>query len=152
MPSATSGSTSIEINATPERVYEIVSDVTTIGDRSPESTGAEWLAGGGAAVGSRFKGHNRLGLLRWTTECLVTVATPGIEFAFDVMHPNGRVETHWKYVIEPNDLGCRLTESYDFEWCPLPYRIAELPIPRDKQLRRGIAVTVRQVKSAAEAR
>ena len=151
MPSATNGSTSIEINASPARVYDIVSDVTSIGDRSPESTGAEWVAAAGPEVGARFKGHNRLGLVRWTTECEVTVATPGEEFAFDVLHPSGRVETHWKYVIESTEQGCRLTESYDFEWCPVAYRIAELPIPRDKQLRRGIAETVRQVKAAAEA-
>ena len=150
MPSATQGSSSIDITADPQRVYEIISDVTTIGERSPESTGAEWISGAGAEVGARFSGHNRLGLLRWTTECEVTVATPGKEFGFDVLHPSGRVETHWRYLIEPTESGCRLTESYDFEWCPLAYRIAELPIPRDKQLRRGIAQTVRRVKAAAE--
>jgi hypothetical protein len=152
MTSATSGSASIDINATPERVYEIISDVTTIGERSPESTGAEWLAGDGgrAAVGARFKGHNRLGLLRWTTECEVTAATPGREFAFDVVHRSGRVETSWRYLIEALGDGCRLTETYEFQWCPIAYRLAEIPFPRDRQLRRGITETIRQVKATAE--
>lgn len=44
--------------ATPERIWESVSDVTKIGRYSPETFEAEWLDGAtGPVVGARFRGH-----------------------------------------------------------------------------------------------
>jgi len=44
-----------------------------------------------------------------------------------------------------------LTESFEFLWCPVANRIAELPIPRGSQVSRGIRQTLRNIKAAAEA-
>jgi len=152
MPSATHGQASIDIAASPDRVYEIAADITRIGERSPECDRAEWLDGAtGPAVGARFRGHNHLGPLRWSTVCEVTSAVPGKEFAFSVVDGKGRVQTRWRYLIEDADGHTRLTESYEFLTCPRIVRLAETPIPRDKQLRRGIEATVRSIKAAAEA-
>ena len=69
----------------PDVAYAAVSDVRTVGTRSPETV-AVTLRGSAPpfAVGARFKGHNRNGRFRWSTLCTVTEAEPGRVFAFDV--------------------------------------------------------------------
>ena len=51
-------SVTVHMAAPPERVWELVSDVTRIGSYSPETFEAEWLDGAtGPAVGAKFRGH-----------------------------------------------------------------------------------------------
>jgi len=152
MPTATTGEATVRILGSPEDVYDVVADVTRMGERSPECYRCEWLDGAtSAVVGARFRGYNRLGPLRWATTCTVTRAKPGREFAFTVMSRHGREETRWRYLVEPDGDGTRLTESYQFLWCPVVARIAEIPFPRDRQLRRGLRQTLASVKSTVEA-
>ncbi len=42
-------SISREISASPEQLYSMVSDVTRMGEWSPENEGGEWLGGGTTA-------------------------------------------------------------------------------------------------------
>src|SRR5271155_1937660 len=71
-------------------VYEQLSDVTTIGQRSPETHAAKWIT-----RGKKFKGYNHIGpLYRWSTVCKVTADVPGRAFAFDVAWPS---KTSWRY-------------------------------------------------------
>ena len=54
------GSVTVHMDAPPETVWALVSDVTKIGQFSPETFEAEWLDGAtGPAVGARFRGHVR---------------------------------------------------------------------------------------------
>lgn len=69
-------------------------------------------------------------------------AHPAHEFAFTTLHKNGREETQWTYQFDQIATGTQVTESYEFMWCPITNRIAELPIPRYRQLRRGIIETL----------
>jgi hypothetical protein len=152
MTTATRGEDSIWIAAAPQLVYDVVSDVPRMGERSPECYRCEWLDGAtAAAVGARFRGYNRLGLLRWSTTSTVVTADPGREFAFTVMSRGGREETRWRYVMEERDGGTLLSESYEFVWCPAVARVAEIPFPRDRQLRRGVRRTLLAAKASAEA-
>ena len=51
---------SVHIDAPAERVWELVSDVTRIGEFSPETFEAEWLDGADRPrAGARFRGHVR---------------------------------------------------------------------------------------------
>jgi uncharacterized protein YndB with AHSA1/START domain len=151
MPTAKHGQASIDIAAPPEDVYDLIADITRMGEWSPECYRCEWLDGAtSAAVGAKFRGHNRLGKARWTTDAIITAAEPGREFAFTVVHKSGREETLWRYELRQVGVGAEVTESYRFLWCPIVNRIAELPIPRDKQLRRGIQETLNRIKSVAE--
>ena len=91
MPTATTSEARVEIDAAPLTVYELISDITHMGDWSPECYRCEWLNGATAAEeGARFRGHNRLGKVRWHTDAIVTVADPGREFAFTTLHKEGR--------------------------------------------------------------
>jgi len=86
------------------------------------------------------------------TDAVITIADPGRELAFTTLHKDGREETLWRYQFNPVGAGTEVSESYRFLWCPIANRIAELPIPRDKQLRRGIQETLTRIKTAAEHR
>lgn len=81
------GEVSLWIDAEPQAVWEIVSDVTRIGELSPETFEAMWTHGAtGPAVGARFKGHvkrNGVGPTYWTT-CTVTTCVAGEDFGFGV--------------------------------------------------------------------
>src|SRR5271168_5603593 len=86
------GSVLVHIAAPPGQVWDLVSDVTRIGEFSPETFEAEWLDGAdGPRAGVRLRGHvrrNGVGPVYWTT-CTVLVADPEREFAFAVNGPGG---------------------------------------------------------------
>lgn len=102
---------SIEIGASPESVYDLVADVTRMGEWSTENTGADWREGATGQAGDWFDGHNKSGERVWTRGCEVAVAEPGSDFTFVV---NGVEDncTWWSYELEPIDLGTRLTERW----------------------------------------
>jgi hypothetical protein len=146
------GQESIQIAALPEALYDLIADVTRMGEWSPECYRCEWLDGATAAqVGARFRGHNRLGRIHWKTTVVITAAEGGREFAFTVVHDEtGREETAWQYRFEPSSNGTLLTESFEFLWCPVGNRVVELLVPRGRQVNRGIHQTLRRIAATAE--
>ena len=146
-------STTVYIEAPAERVWALVTDVTRVGEWSPETVRAEWLDGArGPAVGARFRGHNkRRG--SWSTTCTVTAAEQGREFAFSV----GKDETRWRYQFAPESGGCAVTES--FEIVRTPGAVGRFltkigtGVPwseREADLVRGMEETLRRLKAVAE--
>jgi uncharacterized protein YndB with AHSA1/START domain len=103
-PHRVKGSVTVRIEAPPDRIWDLVSDVTRIGEFSPETFEAQWLDGAdGPRPGARFRGHvrrNGRGPVYWTT-CTVTAAEPGREFAFSVAGLGGATANTWRYSIEP---------------------------------------------------
>jgi uncharacterized protein YndB with AHSA1/START domain len=99
-----------DIAASPDAVYAAISDVTRMGEWSPECYACEWHEGvDGPAVGATFDGHNRNGDKEWTTQGTVIEADPGRAFAFECSMYDFHYST-WGYRIEPTDTGCRVTE------------------------------------------
>ena len=101
------------IEAPPEVLYDILSDVTRTPERTPDILRCEWLDGAtGPAVGARFKAINTAGKrMRWSNKPVVTVADPGREFTFTrTEFIGGTLE--WKHVLTPEGSGTRVTESY----------------------------------------
>ena len=89
--------------------------------------------------------------MRWERTVVINTADRGREFSFSTVDDGaGRVETRWRYTMEPSPSGTVLTESFQFLWCSLPNRLAELFVPRGRQVNRGIEETLRRVKRAAE--
>ena len=79
----TGGEVATQVQASPDVVYGLVSDVRRMGEWSPETYWCEWTGGAtGAEVGARFRARNRRGLLRWRNTPEVITATPGGEFSF----------------------------------------------------------------------
>ncbi len=102
-----------EIKASPDAVWNALSDITRMGEWSPECHTCAWIDGAtGPAVGARFSGENRNGEYEWATECEVTECVPGKVFAFDGVFGDLRF-AKWAYRIEPTAGGCLVTETWD---------------------------------------
>jgi hypothetical protein len=101
------------IEATPEALYELISDVTRTPEYSPEVVKCTWKKGAtGPAVGARFKAINHAGRIPdWPNWPIVTVADPGKTFAFERTEVGGGT-IEWRYVFEPQGTGTLVTESY----------------------------------------
>jgi uncharacterized protein YndB with AHSA1/START domain len=99
-----------EIAASPAAVYAAITDVTRMGEWSPETHAAQWNEGvDGPAVGATFTGHNRAGDNEWSTEATIVELAENGRFFFDCA-AGDFVFAKWGYVIEPTDAGCRVTE------------------------------------------
>lgn len=155
MKRATKGQASVHIDAPPELVYDLVSDVTRMGEWSPETYRCKWLDGAsGPASGARFKGYNRRGRARWSNTLQVLVADHGREFAFrrDVLHCG---VCDWRYRMEPQGPGTRLTESYEViepDWAITNwFNGLVLGVEdRDEDLVEGLQTTLERVRQVAE--
>ncbi len=148
------GKAQVHIKAPPERVYELVSDVTRMGEWSPECYRCLWLGGArGPVAGARFKGYNRRGWVRWSTTCTVTEAEPGRAFAFETHSvPFKGVQSRWRYQMEPSDDGTLLTESFQVLWY---FRIVVRLVfggsrRRQTQMEEGARRTLDRIKAIAE--
>lgn len=153
MPQPTAQS-SVEIAASPELVYRLVSDVPGQGRWAAEIEKCRWIGGAsGPAVGARFRGVNQHGSRRWATACVVTEAEPGRRFGFRV-HVMGVPSALWRYEIEPAGAGCRVTESTR----RLAPRLATATVnrlflgirDRDEHNQRNIEATLAALKEYAE--
>jgi polyketide cyclase/dehydrase/lipid transport protein len=104
----------VHIDARPEVVYRLVTDLPTLASLAEEAVAMRWRKGSPkenqVAPGAVFTGHNASGSKRWSTKCTVTDAEPGRRFAFDVTHTIVPV-ARWQYDIVAADGGCRVTES-----------------------------------------
>jgi hypothetical protein len=109
----TSDTASRYIEASPEALYALVSDVTRTPEYSPEVVKCTWIKGAtGPAVGARFKAINHAGRVPdWPNKPIVTVAEPGRLFAFERSEIGGGT-IEWRYVFEPQGTGTLVTESY----------------------------------------
>jgi len=149
----TQDSEQIVINATPDRLYQMIADLPRMGEWSPECQAVEWVDGAtGPAKGARFVGHNRggpRGLMRWSRGGRVLTADTGREFAF-ATEEGGRESTVWRYRFEPVAAGTQVTESYDVKRIPLWARVLDVPTNRHRELLEGMRHTLQQLKSAAE--
>lgn len=147
------GSATLRIEAPPEDVYGLVADVTRMGEWSPETTSCRWLGESGQ-VGSKFRGWNRRGFIRWMTTPVVVAATPGEEFAFTTKLL-GKDQTRWRYRFVPVDGGraTEVTESFENVANPLPVRLFERLVwpHRQDDLIAGMRTTLERLKTTAEA-
>jgi hypothetical protein len=144
-------SSSIEIAASPETVYELVSDVVTLPRWAEECVRCKWLRGATTAtVGARFMGINRKGVFRWFSVSEVTDADPGRCFGFEVL---GRT-AHWEYRIGPSPRGSVVTESW---WDRRSWVVRHLLAPavsgthdRVRWNQQNIVLTLQRLKAFAE--
>ena len=148
-------SVTVHMNATPEQVWALVSDVTRIGEFSPETFEAKWVEPAtGPEVGAEFKGHvkrNEKGPIYWTT-CRVKVYEPNEEFTFDVVQSGNTVNT-WGYKLAPADGGgTDVTEFFHLaEALPLKIYWTLMGWARGKTNRNGMRRTLEAMKAVVEA-
>lgn len=154
------GEASVFIDAPPEHVYELVTDIGRMGEWSPECVGADWAPGSAeATVGAVFNGTNSRATNEWTTPNTVIAATPGEEFAWVVGTMDFRVTT-WRYVFAPEGDGTRVTESFELGKEKVGFTSSVLEAPPEEraamvearrvQLIEDMKETLERLKDAAE--
>jgi hypothetical protein len=109
-PSGPSATSAVQIDANPDLVYGLITDLPTLASLAEEAVAMELRKGDAVTEGAVFVGHNENGSKRWTTKCTVTDAEPGRVFAFHVRYIVFPV-ARWQYDIVAADGGCRVTES-----------------------------------------
>lgn len=148
------GSVTVFMHTPPQVVWDLVSDVTRIGEFSPETFEAEWTHGAtGPEVGARFRGHvkrNGIGPVYWAP-CKVTTCVPGEDFGFSVYAGRKPANT-WRYQLREKDGGTEVTESFELP-AALPTRVywALLGWARGRTNERGMRETLERIKAVAEA-
>jgi hypothetical protein len=148
------GEVSLHMKAAPGKIWDLVSDVTRIGEFSPETFEAQWTRGAtGPAVGATFKGHvkrNGVGPVYWTP-CTVTACVPGEVFEFAVGLSAERAVNTWGYRLQAENGGTRVTEY--FRLTPVWYLRAYwllLGRLRGRTNERGMRTTLERMKAVVE--
>ncbi|GAB3991144.1 SRPBCC family protein [Nocardioides marmoraquaticus] len=143
------------VQATPEEVYDVVSDITRTGEWSVQCEAAWWEDETEAGqVGAWFVGRNATPSRTWETRSQVAVASRGREFAWLV----GGAWVRWGFRMGAGEGGTQLTQTWDFLTAGYE-RFVELygdeaPAQIDDRTRaahEGIPVTLARIRDIVEA-
>jgi hypothetical protein len=121
-------SDSVVIARSPEDLYDMVADVTRMGEWSPVCRTCWWDEGDGPRPGAWFTGRNVLPERTWETRSQVVAADRGREFAFKV----GGAWARWGYTFAAENGGTRVTESWEFRLTPRPMPVEGVAHPRGR--------------------
>ena len=147
---------SIVIKRSPEELYDMVADVTRVGEWSPVCTACWWDEGDGPHVGAKFTGRNERPERTWETRSEVVTAERGREFAWVVAEPPTRAR--WGYSFIAVDGGTEVTETWElppegsafFEKMFGDNAAKEIGM-RSVAAKDGIGATLAAIKGVAEA-
>jgi uncharacterized protein YndB with AHSA1/START domain len=146
----------VEVPAPPNTVWEVVSDVTRVGEWSHECAGGRWIGDTHAAApGVRFRGRNRNGVIRWSRKCeLVTVEAPRRlvwRTVPSLLYPDS---TTWSVSLHPTEGGTRIEQRYDVTKLP-PEPVERLyarVLPAHRDRAAALSADLRRLGSVAAAR
>jgi hypothetical protein len=148
-------SSSIIIDRAPEELYDMVADVTRMGEWSPVCKACWWDEGDGPQVGAKFVGRNERPERTWETRSEVVAADRGHVFAFEVVEPP--THARWSYGFVAVDGGTELTEGWEFPPEGSAFFESRFGVEAEKEIARrvdgaksGIDATLRAIKDAAE--
>ncbi|KAA1248942.1 SRPBCC family protein [Mycobacterium simiae] len=141
----------IDIDAPPEKVWALISDLRRMPQWSPQ---CRWVRQfGPLRPGTRTLNLNRRNRLFWPTTCTVVEVVPEKKLAFRV-DSNGSV---WSYELEPNGAGTRVTESRHAENGVNAFSNISVnaflggTTTFERELVEGMNTTLANIKAAAEA-
>ncbi len=114
-----SGQVDVDVPATPDQVWAVLTDVTRIGEWSHECRTAQWLDGNDqAAVGARFRGSNKVRFNRWSKKCTITDMEPAHRFVYETNVDFMGGPTRWTFTLEPTADGCHVAQSFQIDHMP----------------------------------
>ena len=150
----------VDIAASPERVWDLVSDINISARFSNEFQGAEWVDSDGPQEGASFIGHNkRIDVNReWDTTSWVVACDPPLVFAWNV---NDRDEpsAQWRFELEKIPGGTRLRQrlvigpslsATGHAMKDNPDQAEQILASRQEQHRGNMALNLNGIKETAE--
>jgi uncharacterized protein YndB with AHSA1/START domain len=140
------------VGASPERVWELLTDFARMASWSPEMVRMVPLKPGGLRIGQWYLGINRRKAVVWPTRSVVAALEPGRRLAWDTKSSGAR----WIWELEPVEAGTRVVHRR-----PVPTRLTLLSrafapaalggsVEHADELEQGMARTVAGLKAAAE--
>ena len=133
-------------------VFAAISDVTRMGEWSPECVAGRWVPPAtGPAVDAVFEGDNvaavgPVTLKKWTTSSKVTACEPGSVFEFVA-----EGYTTWRYELTENDGSTSVSESFSFApyegWQRFAYSTL---MRRERSMVKGMEKTLARMKGSLE--
>ena len=163
----------IMVSASAAVVWDLLADITNVGQWSPECLHTAWLADQeldaeeNIRPGVRFSGRNRsLDGFEWGVTCEITEADRPRTFAWIVLDDSGeaqavaRPSSRWRYDLDPAPPGGTLVRhrfahgpgDSGLRWMMRrnPDRAEEIIEGRRRQLRRNMWHTLAAMKAVAE--
>ncbi len=146
------------VDASPESVWPLVTDVAVPAEFSSEFQGAEWLEEAGPALGAKFRGHNAREAFEWHTTSTIIECHEGRSFAWAVEDPDNPAAT-WRFTLEADGDETILTYTAHLGPGPsgLTMAIDQLPDKEERiiegrceELRRNMTSTIEGIKRLAE--
>ena len=155
---APQASVEVGIDAPPDAVWALVTDISLPAQFSPEFQGADWIDDG-PALGATFHGHNKHQFVgEWTTTSTVTAYDEGSVFEWTV----GDVENktaRWRFDLAPDGDGTTLRFSAEMGPGPsgltmaiqqMPDREEEIVANRVAEWTGNMTATLDGIKGLAE--
>ena len=146
------GSATAVISKPIAEVFAAITDVTRMGEWSPECAAGRWVDGAdGPAVGAKFDGDNvatigPITLKKWTTTSEVTELVPSETFEFVSAE-----KTRWRYDFSEREGKTVVTESFSYPpyggWQGFLYGTV---MRRSSAMTKGLQTTLDSVKEVLE--
>jgi uncharacterized protein YndB with AHSA1/START domain len=141
------------IDATPDRVWSVLADLSRMPELSPETVRMVPLGRGGLRTGQWYLGINRRKAVVWPTRNVVADVQPGRSLAWDTRSSGAR----WIYELEPEGSGTRVVHRR-----PVPHGLTRLAKvfgalalgggdEHADELEAGMRQTLARLKAAVEA-
>ena len=127
-------------------VWQVLADPGHMSVLSPELDRIEWRGAPEPGVGGTFRGHNRVGLFRWSTTNVIETVEQERVFGWRTVE-FGHLVYRWTYRLSPDADGCRVTERFETTG---PISLFYHLWGRYPMLRHGMRTTLQAIKTEAE--
>ena len=149
----------IFVEASPDAVWKVCTDLPRFGEWSPENRGGQWVGADGPALGVEFLGkQEHPGRGEWETTCVVSAFEPSKVFAW-TLGETANPGAVWSFELAEETGGTRLKQSVKMGPGPsgitevikaLPDKEERIIEVRLSEYEAGMTAVLEGIKAAAE--
>ena len=99
------------IAAPPERIFDLIGDLDVMSSFDTEFQAGEWVSGRPGALGSTFRGRQRMGEREWETTSTIVALEEPRTFGWEVGDPDNPTAT-WTFVLRSVPGGTEVRYSF----------------------------------------